>query len=1769
MSLLARLFMAFTLILPLTPALAQQQASQDVHPFAHQGVKSDAERYEAYLKSNWKLSDKSAADLKREGERQLRSDPRAASRSFAGAAVADSRDADGWVGLARALLAIPPDPNKDSERYDLPVNASGAAYIGYERSQNDPQRAKALAVLGDALQRRSYWRPALDALKTSLALADNSAVRETYDKLRTEHGFRMTDYKSDAETSSPRLCLQFSEGLARGQVDFSKFVSVDGKDPQSVTAENEQLCIEGLSHGQRYQVQVRAGLPSSVEEELRKSIEIAVYVPDRKPFVRFSGKSYVLPSRGQQGIPLVSINTSKVEVEVYRINDRNLVGALENGDFQRQLQSYEIEQIKSRTGEKVFTGSMDVPQKLNEEITTALPVTDAVGVLKPGVYVMVAKPTQKSRDDYGTEATQWFIVSDLGLTAFTGDDGVHAFVRSLADATPSGEANVKLIARNNEVLGTAKTDARGYARFDAGLARGEGGLQPAMLVAENANGEYAFLDLTSGAFDLTDRGVKGREAPGPLDGFVYTERGVYRPGEDVHIAALVRDAAGKAASLPVTLIVSRPDGVEHARYTLKDRGLGGRDITLPLAPSAQTGTWRAKLHTDPNKDAITQVSFLVEDFVPERLDLKIEAPTAALAPQETQTIKATGRYLYGPPAADLAIEGDIVVRPSKKDVDGYPGFTFGQADEAIEPVRKPLEASTTTDAQGVAQVAVTLPPVTQTAKPLEANVILRLRESGGRTIERSVTIPVDLKQPRVGLKPLFKASELDEKQTAGFEVVVLDSAGKRVDAKGLSWVLNRLDTNWQWYRRDGQWNYEAVTLTRKVADGTFDVSADGAFAKIEAGVEWGRYKLDVTSADPSGPAASMTFNAGWYSASNEAESPEVLDVALDRASYKSGETAKLRIATKLGGKALVSVLSNGLLSQQEIEVPNGGGEADVVVGEDWGPGAYVTAMLYRPLDESLKRMPSRAIGVQWLGLDQASKTLSVAMSPPEKIKSGTTLTVPVKIEGLKAGEEARITLAAVDLGIVNLTRFQTPAPENWFYAQRRMGLEIRDFYGRLIDGMRAERGTLRSGGDGGADLGLQGSPPVEATVAEFSGIVSVGPDGTATVNFDIPDFNGTVRLMAVAWSADKLGHGQADVIVRDAVALTASGPRFLTLGDEARLDLAVHNVEGPAAAYKVDLLNGETSVHTASLDLKANERRAVQVPIKPTDVGLIDYDIRVTGPDGIDVKRHLTFDVKPPAADIKRTTVATLKPGGNISLSPDLVRDMIASRTRVSISAGPIARLDVPSLLTSLDRYPYGCAEQTVSRALPLLYANAVASQLGIAPDKELKERVQKAVDRVFEMQDNSGAFGVWGPSTTDLWLTGYVTDFLTRAKEQGFAVNPQGFNQALDRLQNFIAYAEDFQKGGEDRAYALYVLARNGRAPIGDLRYYADTRIDRFSTPLARAQLGAALAMMGDKVRAETAFGSALGALDLPEATGLGGFRADYGSDLRDSAALVTLASETRVSNVEAPKLINVIAKAYTARNYTSTQEQAWMLLAANALSQEGRDLKLIVNGAPVVGAVTRAMSAEELLKAPLTVTNEGEAPVDAVVSVIGSALTPEPPVSKGFTVERSYYTLDGKPVDLKSAVGGEAQIKQNERLVAVVKITAKEPGGRVMLVDRLPAGFEIDNPRLVDSGDVKALDWLKTTVQPEHSEFRDDRFVAAFNLSAGNVAAASEEAEATPDGQTSTKGPAASATVAYLVRAVTPGAFVHPAATVEDMYRPERYARTAAGKLTVTAGQ
>ena len=504
---------------------------------------------------------------------------------------------------------------------------------------------------------------------------------------------------------------------------------------------------------------------------------------------------------------------------------------------------------------------------------------------------------------------------------------------------------------------------------------------------------------------------------------------------------------------------------------------------------------------------------------------------------------------------------------------------------------------------------------------------------------------------------------------------------------------------------------------------------------------------------------------------------------------------------------------------------------------------------------------------------------------PNLLRPRSTLRVPVKVEGLAAGDAARIVVAAVDVGILNLTGYKPPAPDNYYLGQRRLSAEIRDLYGQLIDGMQGTLGQVRSGGDEGG--GLQASPPTQPPLALYSGIVTVGPDGTAEVAFDIPAFAGTVRVMAVAWSRDKVGRANGDVIVRDPVVLTATLPRFLLTGDRGNLRLEVDNVEGTAGDYRLAVsTDGPLSVGgdaTQTLRLAARQRSGVSLPLNATRVGTGTVAVRITGPGNFDLERSYTLAAKPATQVLTRRTVRQIARGESLTISNDLLTDLVPGSGAVALSIGPSTALDVPALLKALDRYPFGCSEQITSRALPLLYVNELAAEAHLALDTAVDQRIREAIDRVLARQGSDGSFGLWTAGGEDAWLDAYVTDFLTRARERGFVVPDVAFRLALDRLRNQISIAPEPNKnGGRELAYALYVLARNGAAPIGDLRYLADTKLGDLATPIAKAQIAAALAVMGDRARAERVYAAALEA--IPEKPALEIGRVDYGSVLRDS---------------------------------------------------------------------------------------------------------------------------------------------------------------------------------------------------------------------------------------------------------------------------------------------
>jgi uncharacterized protein YfaS (alpha-2-macroglobulin family) len=596
-------------------------------------------------------------------------------------------------------------------------------------------------------------------------------------------------------------------------------------------------------------------------------------------------------------------------------------------------------------------------------------------------------------------------------------------------------------------------------------------------------------------------------------------------------------------------------------------------------------------------------------------------------------------------------------------------------------------------------------------------------------------------------------------------------------------------------------------------------------------------------------------------------------------------------------------------------------------------------------------------------------------------------------------------------------------------------------------------------------------------------------------------------------------------------------------GDSAVMRLDIADTDGPAGDYDltVEAAGGLTVGDVAvpdKLTLEAGQRQTLTVPLIAVTPGPASVTIRLAHADGTEVEQTLALPIRPAQLPLTTRLVVDLKGGNSLRIDKELLAASLLDGASVSVGVSQASAFDVPSLLLSLDRYPYGCAEQTTSRALPLLYVEDMSASYGIKEDPDLHKRVQDAVYRVLNYQASAGSFGLWGPGSGDLWLDAYVSDFLTRARERRYDVPAEAIERALSNLQNSLGYDQDVQGRGSEIAYALYVLARNKKASVGDLRYYADTQLEAFSSPMAVAQLAAALAFYGDAQRSEATFTAALQL--ARSTTDYDWYRSDYGSALRDGAAMLALAAESKPVPAIVPDLIRMVTRQRAVQRWTSTQDEAWMLLAARALKEGNESITLKINDAPHSGAWSEEIAGSDIADSPLTVANTGKSPLQAVVTTVAAPAQPLPAGGDGFTIERTYYNLDGTEANVTEAV-------QNERYVVVLKVSEQNDWpSRMLVTDLLPAGFEIDNPGLVSSAQLSNFSWLAQT-ETAHLEFRDDRFVAAFNPNDG--------------------GGNRSIMLAYVVRAVTPGVYAHPAAVVEDMYRPQFSARTATGMMEVKA--
>ncbi len=1688
-------WLALLLVLLASPVRADE--------FQVPGLERDSQAYAAALTARSPAGLTPAARRQAEqraADAQRRNDPAGAAAALEARLGGGDGTAAQWLALGRAQLGkTPPDP----------ARAAQAAWQAFGMLDSGAAEIPALLLMADAFRAQNRLDAAIRAMEAAQERApDIPDYGRQLAELRRAAGILVRRVRTEPEAEPPRACIEFTTAPAR-RADFvpADWVRLSPATPDAaVTREGDQICVTGLRLGVTTQVGLRAGLPGEDGLQLNRDTSLNVAMANRAPRLVFDSRMFLLP-RGQGArVTLTSVNLSTVKLRLLRLSERNVLAWSRNGTLGEPLEAYRFENL-AESGKIVWEGTADIPHwQPNRSVRTALPLPDQFG--DAGVYFLQATPGDGTPED-AASATQVVLRTDLAPTVWRGADGLTVQVRSFADASVQQGVALRLLSRANDILAEATTDRDGVARFAAPLLRGTGPQAPQAVLGTKGD-DFVALDLATAAFDLSDRGVEGAPPPGPLDAFAWTDRGIYRPGETVELMALLRDAAGQPQDVPAHVVVKRPNG-QVLSDTVPPRG-GDASIRQPIALSlsAPAGQWTVEVLADPKAPPIGRIGFRVDAFVPDRMAVELSPPPGPIVVGRPYSLPVTARFLYGAPAANLSGKGSLRIAADPTSPAALPGYSVGLDGEVFAPDAQEIELPTT-DPQGRATLPILLKSAPDTTRPARAELDVGVDDPSGRASHAQATISIRPAGNLLGIKPGFAGGAIDAGGEAAFDMAAVDPDGARV-AVPARMRLVRERPDWRLVTRGSLARYETVYRDEPIETADVTLPADGAFHYAKR-LDFGRYRIEL--AERNGLAAtSVRFRAGWV-ASDSPDTPDKVDVSTDRRLYRPGEVARVHVVSPFAGSATVLTLTERVQSLRNAPVAAGGSDLQVPVDATWGPGAYATVHVFRGLGADTR--PARAIGLAWIGIDPATRTIPVAIAAPDRVTPRGRLTVPVR-----TAPGAWVTLAAVDEGVLRLTGFKSPDPVAHFTGRRALGLDIRDDWGRLILPAEGEATSLRQGGDDGS-AALPEIP--QKVVALFTPPQQAGTDGVVQVTLDLPDFAGQVRLMAVAWQGGQTGSASVDMLVRDPLIAEPLLPRFLAPGDTVRLAVLLQNLELPAGEAVATVSVGGPLELAGDSRLAASLERDAQVvrttTLRATGAGRGIVRLAVTGPGGFAVQREAAILVRPARAPLSLVAGGEVAPRAEVALQPSLPR-MVPGTGSARAVFGAAVRYDAAALLAALRDYPLSCLEQSSSRGLPLT----------LFPDGQMAGAdraavLQAAVASVLDKQRYDGGFGLWSASgEAEGWLSAYATEFLLRARKAGAAVPDGAVRDALKFAADAVEQAGTSPHAVATQAYNLFVLAFAGQPRAGANRILAQDA-DKLPTPLARAQLAAALALSNDRPRAEALFDAALRAPARRD------WDADRGSALRDGAAVTILLRESGLLPDRLPALLAALPGADLRAELLSTQEQAWVASAAAVLGRDGQPVRIAVGGRELPPAPVVTVP----LDGPASARNLGDRAVWQTVSTTGVPTEAPPAARMQMRVTRRFLTAAGDPLDLDL-------LKQNTVFVLLLEGRADDgQDHRAMLLQGLPAGWEIAG-RLA-AGKAAGMPWLGELTETESQPAADDRFAATMALSKDMP----------------------SFRVAVRLRAVTPGEFELPGAALSDMYRPGLFARQAAGRAKVLA--
>ncbi len=1628
----------------------------------------------------------------------------------------DESDFAAWYMLAKSLIEL--------QLYDTYQNydeALEAALVKAHSTAKKPLEIKAVEYLASG-SRLAFADLKASALKDTTEADIENQIQVITKVYPTE--FAPYSLEIPQRTDIASACVLWTQPLAKSrQFHYENFIKVT---PQvkdlSVIARGNQLCIEGLSFGQNYQLAFKKGLKGDNDIQTQEEQTLSVFIPHRKAAISFREKGYILASTAPQLIPLTAVNAQEVKVKIIHIPERNIQSVQANW-FSNSIQRWEADNLQEELGELIFEGKYRFPVETDKTTLSGLPIDKMIGKkLEPGVYVVQARINDNSYED-NEFASQALVISDIGLSTYQGNDGLHVYARSLQSAKTLSDVEVTLIARNNKELGKLKTQKDGSLIFNEKIINGKGGNLPAFLTANYQGKQFTVLNLRSEPFNLSDRGDEGRTVNNTIEGYITTERGIYRPGETVHHVILLRDNQGLALkSHPLTLKLFRPDGVLAEEVLLQDKGNGAYFYDYSINGAALSGVWTATIFLDAKAQQINQVSFEVNDFVPPRIEVKTSSNTKEIRPSQSAAIDVQAQYFYGPAGANLKVQADSKLIINTQPFAKYKDYHFGLVEESWTPQRY-KQLDTKTDDKGKAAVTLKIDAQPQTTHPLQIDTTINVFEVGGRARKVQHLTSFWHQPYLIGIAPQFKDNVAANNADATFNVIAVNQNGVLLTAANLHYTVFEEQHDYVWYRQGANWQYDLVTRDKVISTGKISLSETGA-TQFKVPVKYGPYRLEILD-EKTGVASSYRFSAGWYHASDAPDKPDMLELAFDEKAPLKGNKAKIHIKSPFKGELYLAWAGDKLEKVHSANIDTHATTIEIPFHKlSNTSGQYLIATVYAPQDNTSQQMPKRAIGIAWLENKQASDAhqIDFKIEHPEKVHSGATVNINLKAK--KPSKDLRYVVALVDEGTLSLTDFASPDPYEYFFAQKKLGFALRDSYGMLINPYGVKPGSFEVGGGESIMSRALTQLPARAfkVVSLFSGIVETQGKESVSIPFTLPEYTGKLRVMALAWDEQGLGMSEGSLLVQDPIDAYLAQPRFLAPGDKATVPLILKVMDAPSGEYVVTYRAGTIS-QKQQVALKNGSEVQIPVTLSYDDNGIKNNEISLKGPNGFNLKRTWELSVRPKVQAISLHQYNKLEPNQSVTLTPELLKDFQSHNSALTLSIASLPEMGSKGLIQDLSQYPYYCLEQTSSKLLATLLSESSNDAM-----------LQKGYNQLTTLQKIDGSFSLWSQSgSTEPWMSLYAYDVLSLAKQKDKKVPSALLNNlsrwVMEAQQRAISSQEDISVA----AYAHYLLAKEHQGTLRQLRFFADNHQKEITERHDMAFIAAAFAYYDLPQDAAVWFDKAILAAPAKNESHYSGF----GSPLRNNAILVTMLAQTTHQHPKLVALTQAMVDQSKGAVFLSTQEKSWLIRASHALKEARTPYQVEINGAAKEGLLPEAIeyTVATLQKNPV-LKNVGKSAIYYALTLTGEPVDVKKLPQSGFELTREVYTLDGQKADLSKLNSGDLYVvhlrgrKHNDSL------------NHILLVDLLPAGFEIDNANLQDLPE--QLNWLGTITRASRLEGRDDRFMAAFALS----------------GQTEFSA-------AYIVRAVSNGSFAYPPAMIEAMYQPQFFAYSDEQKVEVVS--